>query len=402
MNKPYAIVTIGPTGSGKSSLVKKVLDHLKTQDIHLNDSAFEKIIIDDIIENHDGYKHKIDAILTKIKSNIKPSSSNTQKITKETIDELVIDDDFISKYITDFNSAYFETRRQKCYDTYTNNNTLLKNYINPKEPTESTKSTTPTKPTKQEEPPKCIKDLQNQKTKFQKPENANNDSFKTCDYVNDTKLCSAIINKKNIILESTGTYIPEWLIEYLNEGYTIFFAYTLVSYEELKERNTSRFKTMLKDYLFDNEDNKKPVPRLPNISDEYFIETIIEIKKILIKIIDTCFQNSSQIYNSKQLYCDINLLIFNNNNTEPNGLIYDSKNSAHDIEKTKSDIEEILTTPSQSSPKNTHGGFYNTKNKTPTYATKKRSTKKRSTKKRSTKKRSAKKRSAKKRSAKNT
>jgi pantothenate kinase-related protein Tda10 len=48
-DKPIFIITLGPTGSGKSSLVKKVIKHYN---LKIHASSFTKILIDDIIEDN--------------------------------------------------------------------------------------------------------------------------------------------------------------------------------------------------------------------------------------------------------------------------------------------------------------------------------------------------------------
>jgi hypothetical protein len=61
---PYAMITHGPTGSGKSGLVKKTIDHYGLPVTH------EKFLIDDIVEQNVHYKSAIDnLIIEECKSN---------------------------------------------------------------------------------------------------------------------------------------------------------------------------------------------------------------------------------------------------------------------------------------------------------------------------------------------
>ena len=54
---PYLLITNGPTGSGKSGLVRKTLDFYKL------DPSYETFLIDDLIENNDFYKKQIDNLI---------------------------------------------------------------------------------------------------------------------------------------------------------------------------------------------------------------------------------------------------------------------------------------------------------------------------------------------------
>ena len=55
--RPYLIITNGPTGSGKSGLVNKTIDHFKIPPNH------HTFLIDDLIESNKEYKHRIDALI---------------------------------------------------------------------------------------------------------------------------------------------------------------------------------------------------------------------------------------------------------------------------------------------------------------------------------------------------
>ena len=56
---PYVIVTNGPTGSGKTGLIKKTIDNYNL------DRDYEKFLIDDIIEQNEEYKSSIDKLIHK-------------------------------------------------------------------------------------------------------------------------------------------------------------------------------------------------------------------------------------------------------------------------------------------------------------------------------------------------
>lgn len=57
MSRPYLIITNGPTGSGKSSLVEKTIHHYNLNQNH------QKFLIDDLVENNAHYKKAIDMII---------------------------------------------------------------------------------------------------------------------------------------------------------------------------------------------------------------------------------------------------------------------------------------------------------------------------------------------------
>lgn len=83
--RPLLIIALGPTGSGKGSIPDKVSKILKRQ------ITFEKILIDDLVENHPFYKKQIKRIVKK--------SNNINTIINN------------KKYIEQFNKAYFKTRK---------------------------------------------------------------------------------------------------------------------------------------------------------------------------------------------------------------------------------------------------------------------------------------------------
>jgi len=55
---PFAIITNGPTGSGKTGLIRKTLGYYGLQD-----KEYKTFLIDDLIENNEHYKKSIDDII---------------------------------------------------------------------------------------------------------------------------------------------------------------------------------------------------------------------------------------------------------------------------------------------------------------------------------------------------
>jgi hypothetical protein len=100
---PYILITCGPTGSGKSSLIDKSLKYLNL------DKPLEKniFIIDNLVEEHKNYKEKSKNILEKyfLKTNNKPQIG--QKIKNLLHTPIKNKNNSIFKKFTD---AYFNIR----------------------------------------------------------------------------------------------------------------------------------------------------------------------------------------------------------------------------------------------------------------------------------------------------
>ena len=103
-----------------------------------------------------------------------------------------------------------------------------------------------------------------------------------CYLFNDKQLRYAIENNKNIVFETTGINIPNWLLSsppddpialFINSN---IFAYSLVHFNELIQRNKNRLLKSLADF---KEDKTKPGPRLPNIEYNEFKKMVRKIKE---------------------------------------------------------------------------------------------------------------------------
>ncbi len=155
-------------------------------------------------------------------------------------------------------------------------------------------------------------------------------------YNND--LHTAIINRENILIETTGKKIP---LDYLKlvssiislEKYNIIFVYSIVTFEELIKRNKSRAQRDMDLFISSNYTSK--APRLPDIIPTKFKETTTEIKKHLIILRNICMSQSEP----PQEKCgEINkdgnfiLLIFDNNNKKSK-LIYDNRTNDEDMDE---------------------------------------------------------------------
>lgn len=269
MKNPYIIVTLGPTGSGKTGLINKTISHLK-----LN-SNYQKILIDDLIENNDIYKQNVLEII----KNVEKECMDNCKTTKCNCDNFYTNP--TSDLLEKFNKAYYLTRNS----------------------------------------PNCVKGYP-----------------LDCNSLNDNKLQTAISERKNIVLESTGGYIPKWLlsgeqfskdvwtkisIPYISatkNPYRIIFAYSVVPFDELIRRNTRR--TIQTMHAFLNNPTMAG-PRLPDIDYTRFKKVVSQIRDVLMQLYSSCIQTFNEAI------CGVeridNLLIFDNSGNEMK-IAYDSKN----------------------------------------------------------------------------
>ena len=98
---PFVIFTTGPTGSGKSGLVRKTIQRLYPS-IPVPD--YESFILDDIIEKNEMYKQLINAILDKYDCRISIDSGSICDIQNPS-----------QELIKEINDAYWKIRQDKGY-----------------------------------------------------------------------------------------------------------------------------------------------------------------------------------------------------------------------------------------------------------------------------------------------
>jgi len=90
-SKPFVIITVGPTGAGKTGLVNETIKHCE-----LNSNPSPRVfLVDDLVVNNQIYKDKVLAIIL------------DHKITSETLDQDVTDKTVIDA----FNEAYWNVRK---------------------------------------------------------------------------------------------------------------------------------------------------------------------------------------------------------------------------------------------------------------------------------------------------
>ena len=96
----YFIITAGPTGSGKSSLIIETLKQLK-----IENEPYEKILVDDLVENDEKYKNRINKIISDTEqecyydTNILYCEKNKYENPNQ-------------KLLDAFKNAYFNTRQE--------------------------------------------------------------------------------------------------------------------------------------------------------------------------------------------------------------------------------------------------------------------------------------------------
>jgi len=250
--KKYLIITAGATGAGKSGLINETL-----KELGIYHDEYAKILVDDLVENDPKYKIKVKNIITKVKTVCDMDPGCIEHAYNNPRD-------FAASHsvnlLQDFGDSYFAVRKSKGCGT----------------------------------------------------SDSNDYSVPSCDDLNDQILKDAVATNKNVIFESTGSYIPSWLLneEYVNPNYNIVVSYTLVSLRRLIERNKSRAIKSIQDF---EKDYTKPAPRLPDISDENFSKAVLLIKTTLIDLFNSCIQN----YETNKQKCGEKkidrLLLFDNN-----------------------------------------------------------------------------------------
>jgi len=232
-----AVVQAGPkyfiitAGATGSGKTDLIFETAKQLRLELNEVNYAKILVDDLVETDPKYKAKIDEILSKIKQECGQDHEECEKTKLENPTQ---------ELLKEFGSAYFDTRQAKgCGLVDADPN------------------------------------------------------VGSCDEKNDANLKDATDNRKHVIFEFTGGYIPTWLLteQYIPQGYTIVLSYTLVDIDKLIERNTSRAYSAVKEYEDAEKTQELRAPRLPDISKENFTKVLNTIKTALLDIYSSCIES---------------------------------------------------------------------------------------------------------------
>jgi len=259
-SKPFVIITVGPTGAGKTGLVNATITQCE-----LNSNPSPRVfLVDDLVVNNPNYKEKVLAIIRE------------HKITSDTVEGLMTRADIIKA----FNDAYFGVRNSA----------------------------------------NCVK----------------NDP-KNCNDFNDSEMMKAIKAKQSFVLEITGSSIPKWFLDrgWLGDdtdSYDVFVSCVLVSsLDTLIERNKSRFKQSF--LLFMSDSTNNPAPRLPNITQKEFNDSIVTITKTVKDMYNKCVLPDKS--EKDEIKCGREnidrLLVFSNNDRME--LEFDSKTSDTNFDK---------------------------------------------------------------------
>ena len=269
-SKPYLIVTVGPTGSGKGSAPHKVQEYLK-----LKNREYVPIVIDDIVEKHPSYiqgvQEYIEYVLQAEEDKRKIPLSDKEK--KQIITSIFSSPS--QETIRFFNELYFRIRRTVDCD-------------------ESSKTNI------------------------------------SCDQYNDKLFMDALKQGNNIVYETTGEYWPSWLftVEPFKSQiskYDVIFVYSVVDICNLISRNKSRAVQSAIEFFEQqqqiNKSKNTSAPRLPDVRMDVYREK-------LEKIVDS-FKKSIEFRCGILDNECIRFLIFDNR-TRNSGLLYDSDESYFD------------------------------------------------------------------------
>lgn len=266
----YVIVTMGPTGAGKSGLVKATAEHLGL------DTVPAAILVDDFVENNIEYKRRVLEILLEL----------YKGKTMEEFKALMMDP--TPAMYAAFTKAYFEVR-----------------FSAP-----------------------CVSLL----------------SLGNCDYANDAKIKVELAKGSNIVIESKGTYDPDWVRGFVEANapaeydYVMVYSHVVVNFDKLVDRNKTRaFDSALR---FLQSPETMPAPRLPNVSDDESDCAKLEYRKEVKKI----KRQLETILNKGSNGTD-RVLVFDNNRSM--SLIYDS----HDMSKRdRSRVWDLIDSASMQVP----------------------------------------------------
>ena len=235
----YVVITMGPTGAGKSKLPEAVAQQLDLR----KGTLPHPLLVDDFVEGHPDYKRTVLNILMGM----------WEGKTEAQVEQLFNNPS--ARLLKEFGKAYYGVRTE----------------------TEG-----------------CDPLL----------------AVGNCDDANDTKLRLLLAQGKDVVVESTGEYVPDWVAEFVAKHkradyqYQIVYAFTLVNFEELIKRNQQRAFKAAKEFL---EDQTKPAPRFPDVGsgeNGKFYGAVTKIRET-IKTLITHPSAHSQSYSK--------LLLFDNN-----------------------------------------------------------------------------------------
>lgn len=263
----YLIITSGPTGSGKTELVKATLQYLHERgDTTVDkDTRFQKFLIDDLVENSKNYQDGVEKIIEGVKK--KCEEEKKRKVITDNTDKITgCEKNKYSKNDGNLIDAFF-----KAYESSI------------------------------KEDPGC--NQKNTKYITQAEQEQKVYSGLSCYDVLDKKLKSALNNPKEnpvVVFETTGKSIPKWLLSYVTgetgfipeiSQYKVIFSYSLVSVQNLIIRNQNRFVGDLTKY-YDNR-TENPTPRLPYNTECAFMDNNNRIIVSTMELFNECIKDKN-------------------------------------------------------------------------------------------------------------
>lgn len=259
MTQKYFIITGGPTGSGKTSLIDETLKQLGLP----AETEYTKFLIDDLVENDLSYKNKVKLIIEKIDRDCeyeKEVNCEQEKYAHPS-----------EELISEFNAAYYESRRVGCEDF--------------------------------------------------------RDEGVGCEKVLDSRLHNIKTHHYPVIVfEFVGQYLPIWLLskEVIPSDYMVVASFSLVNIPVLVQRNTLRaYSSVL---AFKQSKGKSPAPRLANVSAANFDKVVTNIIKT-IRILFQCVNHTSETNEYHVDQCGqkpVDILLLFENNGSSHVLLYNS------------------------------------------------------------------------------
>jgi predicted kinase len=225
---PYLLITNGPTGSGKSSLVQKTINHYGLE------KEPKKFLIDDLIEKNPNYKNAIDNLIKKECSDDKKDCSENCEVCQKLRLELI--DPSPETYLK-FGKLYAKYRGSK---------------------------------------PDQERWCQCDKTGL---------CSKTCDEYLMILLRESIDKGENIVFETTGSYYVNWLIDMVEMyEYEVYYTYTILEFCENVKRNKTRALEQMTSYIIDTKNF--PAPRLPDVQVKVHSEAVNQILKVMFETME--------------------------------------------------------------------------------------------------------------------
>ena len=268
--KPYLLVTLGVTGSGKGSIFEKIKDNKLNKGAKResfigqnftkkNDDIFYEFLIDDLVESVEQFKTNTNKRINK------KLNKNINSLTHENVESLTTNNGLLE----DMTNSYFKYRKEKPCDS----EKIQKSY--------------------------------------QKPYKG------SCDVYLDKKLYEAIKNKKNIIFETQGldTSFMKWLKEIKGiEEYKMILVWSIVDMNELIKRNIQRTQKQL--------EVSEPI-RLPDIREEVLYKKLVQQ---MITFLELLIMKKNK---SEDLMKDTELMMIDNNSKESK--IYSYENNLSEM-----------------------------------------------------------------------